>query len=90
MMEAKLVRTGKIVPFTDIEIGAPFFYHERFWTRSDRWSGTDLAVGSDQKGCMGACTFTVDKTTDEAVGSEDYWLERSVGLDVEIVVLEMA
>lgn len=89
-MEARLIRTGEVVPFTQIRCGAPFFYHGRFWTRTDRWSATDIGIGGPDS--YGACSFThVKGNPDEATDSHsDYFLERSDSPDVEVVRLEIA
>jgi hypothetical protein len=53
-----LRRTGRMVPFLDVNIGQPFFAHGAFWTRYDREAASKMAGSQTHGSC---CTFTIDE-----------------------------
>ena len=57
-MIATLRPTGEMVSFEKISIGEPFFYQNRFWTRTDYTAGTDLVARGNKDSC-GSCAFYV-------------------------------
>ena len=66
-----LVRTGKIVPFKSVDIGNPFFAHDRVWIRTGREAGTELHGTGERSS---SCNFTTDPE-DENVESMMYIVE---------------
>lgn len=62
-----LERTGQAVHFLDVSIGEPFFYEGTFWTRTNRYVGTDLRrrsrSGEEPGPSFGSCSFGASEDT---------------------------
>ena len=77
----RLVRTGKMMPFLDVQMGAVYFAHDRYWTRCDYDAGIVLTGAGDRMGS--ACNFLIHGT----VPSE--WTQPGIMCEpVEVVRLE--
>lgn len=72
MTTAILTTTSESVPFNEIGIGKPFFYRGRFWVRTSRTVGTDIA---EDRGSNGACAFFVTEDMLCEVGEETGWID---------------
>jgi hypothetical protein len=57
-----LTKTGVKVPFLDLSIGAPFYAHGKFWTRTDTDAGTELCSSTDESPSRSCCNFLIDGT----------------------------
>jgi len=55
---AKLIATGAMVPFLDVNIGHPFFAHNRFWIRTSREAAAELGSSRSH---TSVCNFTLDE-----------------------------
>lgn len=85
---ALLTKSKKLVKFTDIQIGNPFYFEGEFWVRTSTYSGTNLA-STGGRGRFGSCSFGADKSTEmvhavelEVVdstknqGRSEFWFRR--------------
>jgi hypothetical protein len=54
-------RSGRMIPFLDLNIGAPFFAHGKYWVRTDTESATVLK-GSADGSWASSCNFLIDGT----------------------------
>lgn len=55
----RLERTGKSMPFLDVQIGNPFWAHNRVWGRTDGDAATELHDTGEHSSC---CNFLIDGT----------------------------
>lgn len=75
-------RTGKMVPFLDVNIGSPFFAHDKVWVRTSYEAATELnstPIRSEGKLMMSSCcSFTIDECDREVEAveyseSREFW-----------------
>lgn len=69
-----ITRTGKMVPFLSINIGSPFFAHDRVWIRTAYEAATELnstPIREEGKLMLSSCcNFNIDECDREVEAVE--------------------